>query len=73
MRVKQETLIKRINRALRPRGAVLRRARGGRARITPGGYYLVAGGGGGGLGRDLELEAFGLELGVLHTEEPLDT
>ena len=73
MRVRTETLLKRINRALRPRGAVLRRARGERARIILGDYYLVAMDGGGVLRRYLELEAFGRELGVLRADEALDT
>ena len=73
MRVKQETLRKRINRALRPRGAVLWRARGERARITLGDYYLVAVAGSAVLRRYLELEAFGRELGVLRADEALDT
>ena len=72
MRVKQETLLKRINRALRPRGAALRRARGERARITLGDCYLVAVGGGV-LRRYLELEAFGRDLGVLGADEALET
>ena len=73
MRVRQETLLRRINRALRPCGAALRRARGERARITLGDYYLVAMDGGAVLRRYLELEAFGRELGVLGAEEALDT
>ena len=72
MAVRTETLIRRINRALRPRGAALRRARGERARITLGDYYLVAVGGGV-LCRYLELEAFGRELGVLRGDEALAT
>ena len=73
MQVRKDTLLKRINRALRPRGAAVRAARGERARITLGDYYLVAVEGGAVLRRYLELEAFGRELGVLGTEEALDT
>ena len=73
MRVRQETLLKRINRTLRPRGAALRRARGERARIMLGDYYLVAVDNHTILRRYLELEAFGRELGVLGADESLDT
>jgi hypothetical protein len=71
--VRRETLIKRINRALRPRGAALRRARGERARITLGDYYLIAAADRTILRRYLELEAFGRELGVLGADEALET